>query len=121
MRASRLVPQPICLLNVVGLTARSVGVHTPHLAAIAGASRAQPLAGVIPGVTCSAQATMLTGELPARHGIVGNGWFWRETGEVRFWLRSNRLIDAETVYAAARRIAADRGETRCVDADETGG
>jgi predicted AlkP superfamily pyrophosphatase or phosphodiesterase len=52
---------------------------------------------------------MLTGEMPARHGIVGNGWFWRDTGEVRFWLQSNRLIQAETVYAAARRLAAQRG------------
>jgi predicted AlkP superfamily pyrophosphatase or phosphodiesterase len=53
---------------------------------------------------------MLTGEPPARHGIVGNGWYWRETGEVRFWLQSNRLIEAESVYAAARRLAAERGE-----------
>jgi predicted AlkP superfamily pyrophosphatase or phosphodiesterase len=48
--------------------------------------------------------------MPSRHGIVGNGWYWRETGEVRFWLQANRLIEAETVYAAARRIAAERGE-----------
>jgi predicted AlkP superfamily pyrophosphatase or phosphodiesterase len=54
---------------------------------------------------------MLTGELPSRHGIVGNGWYWRETGEVRFWLQSNRLIESETVYAAARRRAAERGES----------
>jgi predicted AlkP superfamily pyrophosphatase or phosphodiesterase len=68
----------------------------------------------MPAVTCSAQATMLTGETPARHGIVGNGWYWRETGEVRFWLQSNRLIETETIYAAARRLAAGRGEQfRC--------
>ncbi len=52
---------------------------------------------------------MFTGEMPARHGIVGNGWLWRETGEVRFWLQSNRLIEAETIYASARRMAAERG------------
>ena len=70
----------------------------------------RPMSGVVPAVTCAAQATMLTGGMPAQHGIVGNGWYSRETGEVRFWLQSNRLIKAETVYAAGRRLAAERGQ-----------
>jgi predicted AlkP superfamily pyrophosphatase or phosphodiesterase len=69
-----------------------------------------PLAGVLPAVTCSAQAAMLAGSLPTENGVVGNGWLFRETGEVRFWLQSNRLIEGETIYAAARRIARERGE-----------
>jgi predicted AlkP superfamily pyrophosphatase or phosphodiesterase len=81
----------------------------PNLAALAAAGATQSLTGIVPAVTCPAQATMLTGEMPARHGIVGNGWYWRETGEVRFWLQSNRLIEAETVYAAGRRRAAKHG------------
>jgi predicted AlkP superfamily pyrophosphatase or phosphodiesterase len=52
---------------------------------------------------------MLTGQLPNKHGIVGNGWFFRDTGEVRFWQQSNRLIQAEPVYQTARRRAAERG------------
>ena len=102
--------QPTCLLNVVGLTSRFVGEYTPNLSALARGGCIRSLTGVIPAVTCSAQATMLTGEPPARNGIVGNGWYWRETGEVRLWMQSNRLIEAETVYAAARRLAAERGE-----------
>jgi predicted AlkP superfamily pyrophosphatase or phosphodiesterase len=69
---------------------------------------------VVPAVTCTAQATLLTGQLARGHGIVGNGWLWRETGEVRFWLQSNRLLQAEPLYVTAQRLARQRGETlRC--------
>ena len=63
---------------------------------------------VLPAVTCSTQASMLTGKLPTEHGIVGNGWFFRETGEVRFWQQSNRLIQSEPVYVTAKRRARER-------------
>jgi predicted AlkP superfamily pyrophosphatase or phosphodiesterase len=41
---------------------------------------------------------MLTGMSPAQHGIVGNGWLFRDTGEVRFWQQSNALIQGEPLY-----------------------
>jgi predicted AlkP superfamily pyrophosphatase or phosphodiesterase len=57
---------------------------------------------------------MLTGQPASVHGIVGNGWLWRDTGEVRFWQQSNRLIQAEPVYATARRLAKEKGRPfRC--------
>jgi predicted AlkP superfamily pyrophosphatase or phosphodiesterase len=105
--------QPVVLLNTVGLTVRHLSL-APRLHALAQQGWHRPLTEVLPAVTCTAQASMLTGAPPDRHGIVGNGWFWRETGEVRFWLQSNRLIEAEPVYATARRLAAARGESfRC--------
>ena len=52
---------------------------------------------------------MLTGEPPDGHGIVGNGWLFRDTGEVRFWQQSNALIQAEPLYVTARRRAAEQG------------
>ena len=69
---------------------------------------------VVPAVTCTAQATLLTGRTPEQHGIVANGWLFRDTGEVRFWQQSNRLIQAEPLYVTARRRAAERGRPfRC--------
>lgn len=69
---------------------------------------------VLPAVTCTAQATMLTGKLPRDHGIVGNGWLYRDTMEVRFWQQSNRLMQSEPVYATARRLAREQGRRfRC--------
>jgi len=99
--------KPMLWLDVVGMTPRLLE-HAPNLRAIAASGSSGPLGGIIPAVTCSAQATALTGLAPSGHGIVGNGWFHRDTGEVRFWLQSNRLVQGETVYAAARRLAQQR-------------
>ena len=69
----------------------------------------RPVREILPAVTCSAQATILTGLNPSNHGIVGNGWYFRDTGEVRFWLQSNRLIGAEPLYVTAKKRAAEKG------------
>jgi predicted AlkP superfamily pyrophosphatase or phosphodiesterase len=104
---------PLLLINAVGLTPRLL-THAPRLAALAKTGWQRPLREVVPAVTCTAQATLLTGELPRRHGIVANGWLFRDTGEVRFWQQSNRLIEAEPLYQTARRRAAQRGRAfRC--------
>src|SRR5262249_43102742 len=76
--------QPFVLINAVGLTPRLLP-FAPRLEGLVKTGWMRPLRGVLPAVTCTAQATMLTGEFPSRHGIVGNGWLFRDTGEVRFW------------------------------------
>jgi predicted AlkP superfamily pyrophosphatase or phosphodiesterase len=88
----------VCVLNVVGLTPKLLA-HAPRISAV---GKAQPWRGPIPAVTCTAQATMLTGMAPAQHGIVGNGWLFRDTGEVRLWQQSNALIQGEPLYAGVK-------------------
>src|SRR3954454_20581450 len=105
--------QPIILLNTVGLTARHLPL-APRLHALAQAGWARPLREGFPAVTCTAQASMLTGRAPQEHGIVGNGWLYRDTMEVRFWQQSNRLLQAEPVYETAARRAQALGKPfRC--------
>jgi len=94
--------QPVLVIDVVGLTQRQIGPRTPHLAALARAGSSAPMTTVLPAVTCSAQATLLTGVLPREHGAVGNGWFLRRTGEVALWRQSNALVEAPKVYELAR-------------------
>ena len=60
--------------------------------------------GVLPAVTCSVQATYLTGEYPAKHGIVGNGWYFRDDCEIKFWRQSNQLIQAPKIWEIARGL-----------------
>lgn len=96
--------QPIVLINAVGLTPRLLA-HAPRLKAIAAAGWQADMPEVLPAVTCTAQATLLTGELPTKHGIVANGWLHRGANEVRFWLQSNRLIQGDPLYATARHRA----------------
>ncbi len=103
----------LVLIDAVGLTRRLLP-HAPRLGSLAAAGWCVTLREVIPAVTCTAQASFLTGQNPDAHGIVGNGWLWRDTGEVRFWQQSNRLLEAEPIYRTARRLAAQRGEAfRC--------
>jgi predicted AlkP superfamily pyrophosphatase or phosphodiesterase len=104
------MPPPIVLINAVGLTPRLLP-HAPRLHALAQSGWSVPLRETLPAVTCTAQATMLTGTSPERHGVVANGWLHRDTTEVRFWQQSNRLIQAEPVYATARERAAKRGRS----------
>ena len=104
---------PLVCINAVGLTPRLLPL-APRLHALATAGWMRPLREVLPAVTCTAQATLLTGQTAERHGIVGNGWLFRDTGEVRFWQQSNRLIQAEPLYVTARRRAAAAGRSfRC--------
>ncbi|MCI0682337.1 MAG: alkaline phosphatase family protein [Gemmataceae bacterium] len=105
--------QPLVVLNTVGLTARRLPL-APRLHALAQRGWQRPLREVLPAVTCTAQASMLTGKWPSEHGIVGNGWLYRDTMEVRFWQQSNRLLQAEPAYVTARRAAVERGQRfRC--------
>src|SRR5215213_6227366 len=102
--------EPIVLINAVGLTPRLLA-HAPRLKAVADAGWVANMPEVLPAVTCAAQATILTGELPDKHGVVANGWLFRDTNEVRFWQQCNRLIQAEPLYATARRRAKERGKS----------
>src|SRR5881275_1953553 len=103
----------LVLINAVGLTPRLLA-HAPRLRAVSGGGWVRPLREVVPAVTCTAQATLLTGTASERHGIVGNGWLYRDTMEVRFWQQSNRLLQAEPLYVTARQRARERGEAfRC--------
>lgn len=90
------------VVNVVGLTSSLLGEHTPFLSKWAGEGHQATIDPVLPAVTCSAQATYLTGEMPASHGIVGNGWYFRDECEVKFWRQSNHLIDAPKIWDRAR-------------------
>jgi predicted AlkP superfamily pyrophosphatase or phosphodiesterase len=96
------MPAPVVLINAVGLTPRLLPL-AGRLSAIAAVGWVRPLREVLPAVTCTAQATMLTGQPPGVHGVVGNGWLFRDTGEVRFWQQSNRLIQAEPLYVTAKK------------------
>lgn len=61
-----------------------------------------PLQTVTPAVTCSVQASFMTGLRPSEHGVVGNGWLFRDQMEVMLWRQSNRLVGGEKVWEAGK-------------------
>ena len=89
------------VLNVAGLTRSLIGPRTPRLSELLAGSA--DIRGITPALTCSVQSTYLTGKLPDEHGIVGNGWYFRDLGEVLFWRQSNRLVQGEKLWHEAKR------------------
>jgi predicted AlkP superfamily pyrophosphatase or phosphodiesterase len=96
-------PSRVVVLNVVGLTKSLLGEDTPALSALARGGSVAPIGPVLPAVTCSVQATYLTGVAPSDHGVVGNGWYFRDLAEVMFWRQSAQLLGGERLWEAARR------------------
>jgi predicted AlkP superfamily pyrophosphatase or phosphodiesterase len=89
----------ICILNVVGLTPNLMQ-YAPAIKRLVEAENYSlgTWRSPVPAVTSSCQATMLTGLSPAEHGIVANGWYDRESQEIRFWQQANSLIQGRPFY-----------------------
>ncbi|WP_460071187.1 alkaline phosphatase family protein [Streptomyces sp. YKOK-I1] len=92
----------LVVLDIVGLTPRLLR-HMPAVSAVAEQGFQARLDTVLPAVTCSVQSTLLTGAPPAEHGVVGNGWYFRDLGEVLLWRQHNALVGGEKLWDAARR------------------
>lgn len=96
--------QKTVVLNVVGLTTNLIGKHTPFLFRWQSTGKTITVEPVLPAVTCTAQATYLTGKSPAEHGIVANGWYFRDECEIKFWRQSNKLVQADKVWDIAKQL-----------------
>jgi predicted AlkP superfamily pyrophosphatase or phosphodiesterase len=86
------------VLNVVALSPRVIGEHTPFLKKWIEKGKRAVVEPVLPAVTCSAQSVYLTGKWPSENGIVGNGWYFKDECEVKFWRQSNHLVQAPKVW-----------------------
>ena len=91
------------VLDIVALSPRVVGEHTPFLKSWIEKRKRAVVEPVLPAVTCSAQSTYLTGKWPSENGIVGNGWYFEEECEIKLWRQSNKLVQAEKVWEVLRR------------------
>lgn len=91
------------VLNVVGLTSRLIGGASPNIRDFLERQKFARIEPVLPAVTCTAQATYLTGKLPRDHGVVANGWYDRDYAEHRFWKQPNQLVQGEKLWEMLRR------------------
>lgn len=101
---------PLLVLNVVGLT-RDLLTRYPqrakNLTTLASEGSSCLLGTVLPAVTTTVQSTFLTGLMPREHGVVANGWYFRELAEVHFWKQSNALVQGEKIWQAAKHRSKD--------------
>lgn len=70
--------------------------HTPNLYRIAKKGFCKCVKSAIPSVTNVNHATILSGKFPSEHGVVGNYYYNRETGEQGF-IESAGFIKTDTV------------------------
>jgi predicted AlkP superfamily pyrophosphatase or phosphodiesterase len=94
--------QKTVVMAVVGLTPNLIGEHTPRIKQFMQQGKLAHVEPVIPAVTATAHSTYLTGKLPAEHGAVGNGWYFRDMAEVKFWRQSNALVQAPKIWDVAK-------------------
>ncbi len=93
----------LAVLNIVGLSKSLIGPHTPAISAFANQHGLQSYTPAFPALTTTAQSSILTGTPPENHGIVANGWYDRESAEVRFWKQSNHIVLGEKIWDTLRR------------------
>jgi predicted AlkP superfamily pyrophosphatase or phosphodiesterase len=96
--------QKTVVINIVGLTPALIGEFTPRLSTFIKTRRMASVTPSLPAVTCTVQSTYLTGASPNEHGIVGNGWYFRDEGEIKFWKQSNKLVERPKIWEAAKKI-----------------
>ena len=80
------------LLSIPALREKDLAAM-PRLSALGKGGMTAPIAHTFPCVTCASQATMTTGVGPQRHGVIANGFFWRDRGEVEMWTAWNNVVE----------------------------
>jgi hypothetical protein len=88
---------PLILLTIPGLREKDVAVM-PRLREMTAEGQIVNLVPSFPCVTCPVQANMTTGRLPAAHGVVGNGFYWRDKGKVEMWTSPNDCIERPQLW-----------------------
>jgi len=91
----------LVVILAVGLRPKDLA-HAPHVRALADEGFSAPLDTVFPAVTCTVQATFLTGTPARDHGIVANGWHFRDLAQTWLWRQSNHLVQGRKLYEIAR-------------------
>jgi predicted AlkP superfamily pyrophosphatase or phosphodiesterase len=90
----------VIVLNIAGLSPALLGKTNilPNITALKKAGVYRKMAPTFPAVTCSVQASLLTGKPPADHGIVGNGYFDRLRQKPEFWAQEQALVQGPRIW-----------------------
>ena len=88
---------PLILLSIPGLRDRDL-VAMPHLRELTRHGEQAILTPSFPCMTCPVQANMTTGKLPSQHGIVANGFYWRDKRQVEMWTAWNDCIESPQIW-----------------------
>lgn len=87
----------VVLLSIPGLRGSDL-VHMPRLAALTAGGDKASLVPSFPAVTWPVQANMLTGQTAHDHGVIANGFYWRDSNQVEMWTAWNDKIQQPQIW-----------------------
>ncbi|MCG6154543.1 alkaline phosphatase family protein [Rubinisphaera margarita] len=85
------------LVSLPGLRPQDIA-SMPNLSRIAGQGTQTPLVPSYPPVTCPVQISLSTGVDASQHGVIANGFYWRDKHEVEMWTAWNEVIEAPRIW-----------------------
>jgi predicted AlkP superfamily pyrophosphatase or phosphodiesterase len=87
------------LLDVVCLEQKHLDSGLlPNIAKITERGEPGKLEPVFPAVTCTVQASILSGKYPREHGVIANGLYDRESYNVLFWEQYSSLVQSPRAW-----------------------
>lgn len=100
--ASKQIQDRVVLLSIPGLRRQDLP-SLPHLQALMAGGDSDSgdiatLAPSFPCVTCPVQANMTTGATPDVHGVIANGFYWRDKLQVEMWTAWNDCIQRPQIW-----------------------
>jgi predicted AlkP superfamily pyrophosphatase or phosphodiesterase len=87
----------VILLSIPGLRKQDLA-SMPNLQSLVAPGDQTTLVPSFPCVTCPVQVNMTTGELPNKHGVVANGFYWRQKRKVEMWTAWNEAVLAPQIW-----------------------
>jgi len=92
--------QKTIILNLVGLSPKLIELadNIPNIKKLMAEGMFRKMEPSFPALTCSVQASMLSGKPSADHGIVGNGFFNKLTHKPEFWAQENGLVRGPRIW-----------------------
>lgn len=98
----------LIIIDIAGLEPKHVSEDkTPNISKLVERGELAKLRPVFPAVTCTVQASILSGTYPDKHGIISNGLYDRRNHIVSFWEQSSNFVQADRVWDIINRERPD--------------
>ncbi len=103
------MPKPVYCFNIVGLSPDLLDrlIQMPGFSSLMETGVKTDMMPVFPCLTLPGQASFSTGTYPATHGVVANGFYYRDRFEVSFWDQYRSLVKAQPVWERLKQSRPD--------------
>ena len=87
----------VFFLSIPGLRVQDLG-NMPGLKVLCDSGSQSRIEHSFPCVTWPSQAAVLTGKAPESHGVIANGFYWRDNQKVEMWTAWNEVIQQPQIW-----------------------